>query len=453
MDLHSHRPRSLRRLLLPWALLAAILLYASIPANPANAAGPLADGQQAVVSADGDCLRLRQMPSLNAAELDCVDDGTVVTARGAQDLADGHCWEAVAHDGLNGWMAAEYLVPVNGEADDNADPCADADGGDGDGDGHDGDDGDDDGDGHDGDDDGDDETQDEPRVLPAPPPGGFSEGVAGTSDLEALVAAQTFEVASVWVFEPATQDFLLHIPGAPAFANSLTSDSLSADSVVMMLRSGEKADDLGEAPVADDEAPRGVANVLPTPPEGGFTLGVSGTNDPAVLAASQPFEVRLIAMLDVPSQIWLTYIPGAPDWVQSLTRGLLQPDSTVWVRAGAAPDPEPTATPEGTTVEARITYFYCNQGTIAVGIGDGGGFCGPMANGEIVHEGAAACSRDNFGQRFRIIGDPNGLTYTCKDTGNAVHGQQRDVWFDNSDDGFNWIREVGTTALVEILPE
>ena len=153
---------------------------------------------------------------------------------------------------------------------------------------------------------------DEPRVLPAPPPGGFSEGVAGTSDLEALVAAQTFDVASVWVFEPATQDFLLHIPGAPAFANSLTSDSLSADSVVLMLRRGDKPDDLGEAPVADDEAPRGVANVLPSPPEGGFTLGVSGTNDPAVLAASQPFEVRLIAMLDVPSQIWLTYIPGGP---------------------------------------------------------------------------------------------------------------------------------------------
>ncbi len=450
MDLHSHRPRSLRRLLLPWALLAAILLYASIPANPANAAGPLADGQQAVISADGDCLRLRQMPSLTAAELDCVDDGTVVTARGAQYLADGHCWEAVTKDGLNGWMAAEYLVPVSGEADDDADPCADAESAD----------------------DSEEATPpDEPRVLPAPPPGGFSEGVAGTSDLEALVAAQIFDVASVWVFEPATQDFLLHIPGAPAFANSLTSDSLSADSVVLTLRRGDKHDDLGEAPVADDEAPRGVANVLPTPPEGGFTLGVSGTNDPAVLAASQLFEVRLIAMLDVPSQIWLTYIPGGPDFVQTLSRGLLQPESIVWMRAGTAPDPEPeptatpepeptatsepepTATPGGTTVEAAITYFYCNQGTISAGIGDGGGWCEYMANGEIVHEGAAACSRDNFGQRFRIIGDPNGLIYTCKDTGNAVHGQQRDVWFDNSDDGFNWIREVGTMALVEILPE
>ena len=114
----------------------------------------------------------------------------------------------------------------------------------------------------------------------------------------------------------------------------------------MMLRRGERPDELPGAPVAEDEAPRGVANVLPTPPDGGFTLGVSGTNDAAVLAALQPFEVHLIAMLDVPSQTWLTYIPGAPDFVQSLTRGRLQPDSTVWVRAGAVPEPEPTATPE-----------------------------------------------------------------------------------------------------------
>ena len=472
VNLHSHRPQSLRRLLLPWALLAAVLLYASSSADPVEAAGPLAAGDQAVISADGDGLNLRQTPALDGVILAfAVPDGTVVTARGAQYMADGICWEAVTHDGQPGWMAAEYLVPVGGEADDDADPCADA------------------------------ERVDEPSVLPAPPPGGWTQGVAGTSDIEALVAAQTFDVQSVWALDLATQDFQSYIPGAPAFVNNPGVSSLRPDSVVMMLRRGERPDELPGAPVAEDEAPRGVANVLPTPPDGGFTLGVSGTNDAAVLAALQPFEVHLIAMLDVPSQTWLTYIPGAPPFVQSLTRGRLQPDSTVWVRAGAVPEPEPTATPEpeptatpepeptatpepeptatpepeptatpepeptatpepeptatpgGTTVEARITYFYCNQGTISAGIGDGGGWCEYMANGEIVHEGAAACSRDNFRQRFRIIGDPNGLIYTCTDTGNAVHGEQRDIWFDNSDDGLNWIREVGTTALVEILPE
>ena len=222
-----------------------------------------------------------------------------------------------------------------------------------------------------------------------------------------------------------------------------------------MQRTGDKPDELPDPAAAPaGEAPRGVANLLPTPPADKFTIGVSGTNDPAVLAASQDFEVKLVAMLDVPSQEWLTYSPGAPDWVQSLARGQLRGDSIVWLRAGAetTPEPEPTAT-EREVVEARITYFYCRQGTIAAGIGDGGNWCEAMANGEVVHKGAAACSRENFGQRFRINGDPRDLIYTCKDTGSAVAGEHRDIWFENSDDGYNWSQQVGDYARVEILPE
>lgn len=423
------------------ALAAAFLLSASTTTDPAYAAGPLAAGQQAVVSADGDGLNLRSLPSLAGAVLAEVPDGTVVTAVGARHWADGHCWEHVTHNGLNGWMAAEYLVPVGGSSDDAADPCADAA-----------------------------SEEGEAGVLPVPPPGGWTVGLAGTSDIEALVEAQTFDVASVWMLDVATQDYDSYIVGAPAFVNEDGLPNLGPDSVVLMRRTGDKPGDLGEPAAAPaDEAPRGVANVLPTPPADKFTIGVSGTNDPAVLAASQPFEVKLVAMLDVPSQTWLTYIPDAPDFAQRLARGQLREDSIVWLRAGAVSTPTPTATPtptptatpeptattepEGEVVEARITYFYCNQGEIAAGIGDGGGWCGHMANGEIVHPGAAACSRDNFGQRFRIIGDPLDRIYTCKDTGGAVHGEHRDIWFDNSDEGFNWIRVVGDTAQVEILPE
>ena len=221
VNLHSHRPQSLRRLLLPWALLAAVLLYASSSADPVEAAGPLAAGDQAVISADGDGLNLRQTPALDGVILAfAVPDGTVVTARGEQYMADGICWEAVTHDGQPGWMAAEYLVPVGGEADDDADPCADA------------------------------ERVDEPSVLPAPPPGGWTQGVAGTSDIEALVAAQTFDVQSVWALDLATQDFQSYIPGAPAFVNNPGVSSLRPDSVVMMLRRGERPDELPGAPVA-----------------------------------------------------------------------------------------------------------------------------------------------------------------------------------------------------------
>ncbi len=461
---HPHRPRYLSRLLVPLALLAAFLLSASTTANPAHAAGPLAEGQQAVVSADGDGLNMRSMPSLSASILAEVPDGTVVTARGAQHLADGHCWEAVTYNGLNGWMAAEYLVPVGGSSDDNADPCADASS-----------------------DDEEEETTPppdeedeaettpspgEPGVLPVPPPDGWTPGIAGTSDLATLIEAQTFDVESVWTFDVATQDYDSYFVGAPGFVNEVGLPDLGPDSIVLMRRAGDKPGDLGEPAVAPaGEAPRGVANVLPTPPADKFTIGVSGTNDPMVLAASQPFEVKLVAMLDVPSQKWLTYSPGAPDFAQSLARGQLREDSIVWVRAGAVttPTPEPTVTPtptatpeptataepEGEILEARITYFYCNQGTIAAGIGDGGGFCGTMRSGDVVHQGAAACSQENYEQRqrFRIIGDPLDLVYTCKDTGNAVHGEQRDIWFDNSDDAIRWLGQVGDRAQIEILPE
>ncbi|MYI82297.1 MAG: SH3 domain-containing protein, partial [Chloroflexi bacterium] len=319
VGVHPHRRHTLSRYLVALALAAAFLLSASTTATPAHADERLDAGEQAVVSADGDGLNLRSLPSLAGAILAEVPDGTVVTALGVQQRADGHCWERVTHDGQPGWMAAEYLVRLGGAIDEDADPCAEAA-----------------------------STEDQedeevptpspgdPGVLPVPPPGGWTVGLAGTSDIEALVEAQTFDVASVWMLDVATQDYDSYIVGAPAFVNEDGLPNLGPDSVVLMRRTGDKPGDLGEPAAAPaDEAPRGVANVLPTPPADKFTIGVSGTNDPAVLAASQPFEVKLVAMLDVPSQTWLTYIPDAPDFAQRLARGQLREDSIVWLRAGA----------------------------------------------------------------------------------------------------------------------
>ena len=78
--------------------------------------------------------------------------------------------------------------------------------------------------------------------------------------------------------------------------------------------------------------------ILPPPPSDGLTQGISGTNDPATLASAQPFEVRSVSTFDVPSQSWLVYIPGAPAIANSLSRGLLDLDSVVTIRAGLVPD-------------------------------------------------------------------------------------------------------------------
>ena len=100
-----------------------------------------------------------------------------------------------------------------------------------------------------------------------------------------------------------------------------------------------------------------------------------------------------------------------------------------------------------------MTYYFCERGTDPAGWGDGGGFCGHFANGEPVHAGGAACASGFMGQQFRIVGDPTGRTYTCKDTGGAVVGQHRDVWFANSDEGYQWWLAVGSSATIEILPD
>jgi 3D (Asp-Asp-Asp) domain-containing protein len=103
-------------------------------------------------------------------------------------------------------------------------------------------------------------------------------------------------------------------------------------------------------------------------------------------------------------------------------------------------------------VTVPVSFYYCTVGSSTAATGDGGGFCGAMRDGSIVYNGAAACDFAYLGQRFRIDGDPLGLVYKCADTGSAVRGLHRDIWFDSSDEGWVWQRSVGQAALIEILP-
>lgn len=108
---------------------------------------------------------------------------------------------------------------------------------------------------------------------------------------------------------------------------------------------------------------------------------------------------------------------------------------------------------DGDRVIAPITFYYCDRATPDSPIGDGGTFCGHMRDGDIVYSGAAACDFAYLGQRFRIVGDPTGRSYTCADTGSAVHGLHRDIWFQTSDEGVVWQLFIGRRAEIEILPD
>jgi hypothetical protein len=98
----------------------------------------------------------------------------------------------------------------------------------------------------------------------------------------------------------------------------------------------------------------------------------------------------------------------------------------------------------GTVVSARVTIYGCT--------GPGGGFCGGMAGGGRVFEGAAACSRDlPFGTKFRIHGDPTGRTYECLDRGHLA-STWVDIFFQNTSDGIRWQSLLGGTRVsIEIV--
>lgn len=104
----------------------------------------------------------------------------------------------------------------------------------------------------------------------------------------------------------------------------------------------------------------------------------------------------------------------------------------------------------GDYVEATISFYYCVQGATPEG-GDGGAFCGVMRDGTEVYDGAAACDWSYLGQRFIIVGDPLERVYTCADTGSAVHGLHRDIWFYSAAEGWKWQLSVGSLGLLLIV--
>jgi len=91
----------------------------------------------------------------------------------------------------------------------------------------------------------------------------------------------------------------------------------------------------------------------------------------------------------------------------------------------------------GTVIAARITIYGCQ--------GRGGGFCGGMSSGVAVFDGAAACSADMpFGTKFTIDNDPTGRTYECLDRG-MLSSPWVDIFFYNTEDGFAWASQLGST--------
>ncbi len=91
------------------------------------------------------------------------------------------------------------------------------------------------------------------------------------------------------------------------------------------------------------------------------------------------------------------------------------------------------------THRVAVTFYACPP------------FCRTMANGEDVHESAAACSWElTLGTRFTIDGDPTGRVYTCEDRGLGP-ANWIDVFFWNEAEGWLWLSQLGVRATIRIV--
>lgn len=200
-----------------------------------------------------------------------------------------------------------------------------------------------------------------------------------------------------------------------------------------------------------------LAGSLPGP--GGTGIAVSGGGDgPSLFSAAGARGCTVRSLwANGAGGAMIGFVAGAPaavnaGWLAHFEGGFVPEGEPLLVvcedrvaARSAPPEVEPVE-----RFKVTLTYYYCRQGS--VGIGDGGGYCGRAADGTPVAPGVAACARHLLGQRFRIVGDPNDLTYTCADIGSAVVAGHRDIWFATSDEGYGWWREMDGRGVIEVLP-
>lgn len=97
------------------ALLLSLAIVAALRVETASAQ-TFTPGSQARVDADGDTLRMRAGATVSAAVITSIPDGTIVTIREGSQVADGYTWQFIEWNGAVGWVASEFLEPVDGSS-------------------------------------------------------------------------------------------------------------------------------------------------------------------------------------------------------------------------------------------------------------------------------------------------------------------------------------------------
>jgi hypothetical protein len=171
-----------------------------------------------------------------------------------------------------------------------------------------------------------------------------------------------------------------------------------------------------------------------------------GFHSRSLVATSPVFAVAMLAVALVASNPLHTETaqasPVAQTIAQQMTSAPAEPPRQPQAPAPPPPPPAPARADLVThKLPSTLTFYDCVDQ----------GFCGAMANGEDVYEGAAACSYNlAFGTRFVIPGDPTGRTYICKDRG-LLPDTHVDIFWHHPDNGWDWQSRVGSQGVIEIV--
>jgi hypothetical protein len=268
-------------------------------------------------------------------------------------------------------------------------------------------------------------TNDEAEAVIEPPPSPVAALVATTPfDSEPERRTSSSAITSVSNEEAITDE--------PRFAGSIDRDRLR---LALIERAAAR----------DDESPF-------VEPMRGLSRGPTAAEEQAVFVARA--AAREAAESFVEPMRGLSRAPTLAELQAAIVaRAAARDDEPPIIEASYPIDASVLQTPmlrPGDYVEATISFYYCVQGETPEG-GDGGAFCGAMRDGTAVYDGAAACDWSYLGQRFIIVGDSSERVYTCADTGSAVHGLHRDIWFYSAAEGWKWQLSVGTQGLLLIV--
>ena len=171
----------------------------------------------------------------------------------------------------------------------------------------------------------------------------------------------------------------------------------------------------------------------------GITAAVAVAVTAIIFTAGKAFSVQPVFASQQESSVFLEL---AADPAELLASQSLAPLDL----SDSSASPQPTAEEithlvQGVIPGVSLTFYSCL----------GEGFCGPMSNGQVVYEGAAACSYDlPLGTRFMIQNDPTGRVYRCDDRGLLTPTWVDIFWYTPSD-GWRWQEAVGRGGTIEIV--